>query len=246
MNNERGGILSKLFIIPVGVALMVGFFFLGYYVGNYQAKSKTKSELMPPLPDVVSQDLPKKDDFTFYKTLTDKNDKTVSINLKPEQASEEKTTEKKQTVVEEPKKKVEKKAVAVEAPKHKTPAPAPKVKQLEIKIEKEPAVAAKPKQTAAKQPTPLAKKEPAPTTSSNAKVRYTLQVASYPNKDGAEQDVKRLKQNGYAAFIVAADVPGKGVWYRVRLGSFSNKASAEKLQKDVQAKQGISSIVVME
>ena len=29
MKNERGGIISKLFIIPAGVALMVGFFFLG-------------------------------------------------------------------------------------------------------------------------------------------------------------------------------------------------------------------------
>jgi cell division protein FtsN len=223
---------------------MVGFFFLGYYVGKYQGKSTAKSELMPPLPDVVSQNLPKKDDFTFYKTLTDKNDKTVSINLKPEQAPEEKPAEKKQTTVEVPKKKIEKKVVAVETPKSKTAAPAPKEKQLEIKIEKEPTVAAKPKQAAAKPPQP--KKEPAPSASSTTKARYTLQVASYPDKDGAEHDVKRLKQSGYAAFIVAADVPGKGVWYRVRLGSFSNKASAEKLQKDVQAKQGIASIVVME
>ena len=244
MNNERGGIISKLFIIPVGVALMVGFFFLGYYVGKYQGTSTAKSELMPPLPDVVSQNLPKKDDFTFYKTLTDKNDKTVSINLKPEQAPEEKTTEKKQTAVEEPKKKIEKKSVVVETPKSKTAAPAPKEKQLEIKIEKEPSVATKPKQTVPKQPQP--KKEPVSSASSTPKARYTLQVASYPDKDGAEQDVKKLKQSGFAAFIVSADVPGKGVWYRVRLGSFSNKASAEKLQKDVQAKQGISSIVVME
>jgi|GEM_PF-610349 len=243
MNNERGGIISKLFVIPVGVALMVGFFFLGYYVGKYQGTSTAKSELMPPLPYVVSQNLPK-DDFTFYKTLTDKNDKTVSINLKPEQAPEEKPLEKKQTAVEEPKKKVEKKSIVVETPKSKTAAPAPKEKQLEIKIEKEPVVAAKPKQTAAKPPQP--KKEQVSSASSTPKVRYTLQVASYPDKDGAEHDVKKLKQSGFAAFIVAAEVPGKGVWYRVRLGSFSSKASAEKLQKDVQAKQGISSIVVME
>jgi cell division protein FtsN len=246
MNNERGGILSKLFIIPVGVALMVGFFFLGYYVGSYQGKSKSKSEIMPPLPDVVSQNLPKKDDFTFYKTLTDKNDKTVSINLNPEQAPAQQSVEKKQATVETPKKKEERKQVAVETPKPKTPAPAPKEKQLEIKIEKAPAVAAKPKQAASKQPTSQAKKEPAPTTSSSSKVRYTLQVASYPDRDGAEHDVKKLKQGGYAAFIVAAEVPGKGVWYRVRLGSFSNKASAEKLQKDVHAKQGISTILVVE
>jgi DedD protein len=246
MNNERGGILSKLFIIPVGVALMVGFFFLGYYVGNYQAKAKSKSELIPPLPDVVSENLPKKDDFTFYKTLTDKDNKTVSINLKPEPAPapEQKAAEKKPA--ETPKKTAEKKQTAAATPKQKTAAPPPKEKQLEITIEKEPAVAAKPKQTASKQPAPPAKKETASATSSSSRVRYTLQVASYPDKDGAEHDVKKLKQNGYAAFIVAAEVPGKGVWYRVRLGSFSNKSSAEKLQKDVHAKQGISTIIVVE
>src|SRR4030067_1471995 len=89
MNNERGGILSKLFAIPVGVALMVGFFFLGYYVGKYQSKSNSQLPNLPPLPDIVSQHLPKHDEYTFYKTLTDKEDKTVSLDLKPKQAAEE-------------------------------------------------------------------------------------------------------------------------------------------------------------
>jgi len=243
-NNERGGILSKLIIIPAGVALMVGFFFLGYYVGKYQSKSGTQNEVALPLPDVDANNPAKKEEFTFYKTLTDKKDKTVSIDLKPKAASEGNMPEKKQTVAE--------------APKSNIVQPLPKEKQLEIKIEKDTDSKTQPKQTASKQPQPQTtiktktqtttktKKEPVPAESSITKARYTIQLASYQEKEMAENDVKQMKRRGYAAFIIAAELPDKGMWYRVRLGSFSNKAAAEKLQKELQTKEGISPIVVTE
>jgi cell division septation protein DedD len=55
-----------------------------------------------------------------------------------------------------------------------------------------------------------------------------------------------MKTRGYAAFIVSSNLPDKGTWYRVRLGSFSNKAAAEKLLKQLQAKEGISSFITIE
>ncbi len=208
MGNERGGILFKLFMLPVLVALMIGFFFLGYYVGKYQSKSGAQNEILPPLPDIVSRNLPAKEEFTFYKTLLDKNDKTVSINLKPNSAPQEGKVEKKQPAAE-PQAKLQS-------------APAPKPAQL---------------------PT---KKETAQPSSAASKIKYTLQFASYQEKELADADVKKLKQRGYAAFIVAADVSGKGTWHRVRIGSFSNKGAAEKLQKEIKSKEGFTTIVVME
>lgn len=231
MNNERGGIISKLFIIPIGVALMVGFFFLGYYVGKYQSKPGKQSEFVPQLPEILSKNLPDKEEFTFYKTLTDK-DKTVSIDLKPHSGSEAGKPEKKPIIPETPKPAVVK--------------PAPKEKKLEITIEKDTSVPTQPKQTASKQTQTQQKKEPAVTASSTTAVRYTLQLASYQDKETADSDVKKMKKRGYAAFIVSAELPGKGMWHRVRLGSFSNKASAEKLQKEIRTKEGLSPIVVME
>ncbi len=230
MNNERGGIISKLFIIPIGVALMVGFFFLGYYVGKYQSKPGKQGEFIPQLPEIVSKNLPDKEEFTFYKTLTDKNDKTVSIDLKPRSGSEAGKPEKKPIIPETPKPAIVK--------------PAPKEKKLEITIEKDTSVPTQAKQTASKQQ--QTKKEPAPTASSTTLVRYTLQLASYQDKETADSDVKKMKKRGYAAFIVSAELPGKGMWHRVRLGSFSNKASAEKLQKEIRTKEGLSPIVVTE
>ncbi len=231
-NNERGGILSKLFIIPAGVALMLGFFFLGYYVGKYQSKGGSTAESLPPLPEVVSKNLPKPEEFTFYKTLTEKDNKTVSIDLKPKPPSSnsESKPERKETTV---------------APKEHEQ-PAVKEKGAEGKAEKKSVQAEGAKQTAPKQSQTPEKKTASVKQPASSKLRYTIQVSSHQEKQTAEDEVKRMKQNGFAAFIVASELPGKGTWYRVRLGSFTNRDAAEKLQKSVNAKVGISSIIVIE
>ena len=234
MNNQKGGIISKLFIIPAGVALMVGFFFLGYYVGKYQSKSGVQGEIMQPLPDVVSNKPPKQEEFTFYKTLTEKENKTVSIDLKPKSVAEEKQADKKQAVNE--------------VPVDKGEQTANKDKKIEIKAEKEKAVLP-PKQTAMKQSTPppvVVKKETTSTHGSSNKLHYTVQIAAYQEKEMAEEDVKKMKTRGYAAFIVSSTMPDKGTWYRVRLGSFPNKAAAEKLLRQLQSKEGITSFITIE
>jgi cell division septation protein DedD len=231
MNNERGGILSKMFVIPVGVALMVGFFFLGYYVGKYQSKSSSDVVVVPPLPD-IAKDIPKQEEFTFYKTLADKDNKTVSIDLKPKAANEKSNVEQKQVTSDEPK---------------KTAAPEPQKEiKIEMKDEKTVSPPVQKEPAAAKKQPVVAKKEPRTPSVPQSKVRYALQLASYQEREPAEDDVKKMKKQGYAAFVVTSQLPDKGTWYRVRLGSFSNKASAEKLQKELQAKAGVSPIIVTE
>ena len=231
-NNERGGILSKLFIIPAGVALMLGFFFLGYYVGKYQSKAGSTAESLPPLPEIVSKNLPKPEEFTFYKTLTEKDNKTVSIDLKPKPSSSN------------PENKPDNKETTVSPKEHVQPAV--KEKSAESRAEKKSVQPEPVKQTAVK-PSPAPEKKTASIKQpASSKLRYTIQVSSHQEKQAAEDEVIRMKQNGFAAFIVASELPGKGTWYRVRLGSFTNKDSAEKLQKTVNTKVGISSIIVIE
>jgi len=247
MNNQRGGILSKLFVIPLGVALMVGFFFLGYYVGKYQSKPNSPGPNLPPLPDIVSQHLPKHDEYTFYKTLTDKEDKTVSLDLKPKQAAEENSVVMKENGGEErqvaatPPKLGKKPEKPVEKKIEKRPEKKGE-KKIEIKIEKAPA--ALPRQTASTPPP--AKKEQAPATAPVVKTRFSLQIASYPEREMADEEVKKMKKRGYAAFVVTSDVPDKGTWYRVRLGSFSSKSAAEKLVNELRAKEGLSPFITVE
>jgi len=225
MNNERGGIISKIVLIPVALALMAGFFFLGYFVGKYQSKSGTLADAMPPMPEIISKNLPKQDEFTFYKTLTDKSDKTVSIDLKP-------------------------KSVAGETHVDKKPATDVKGAQQPQNDQKMEGSTDRDKASEAGQGAPKqqvsAKKETLSAQKPNSRLRYTLQIASYQEKGMAEDDIKKMKQRGYSAFMVTSDLQGKGTWYRVRLGSFSNKASAEKLQKELRAKEGISPFITIE
>jgi cell division protein FtsN len=229
-NDQRGGILSKIFIIPMGVALMVGFFFLGYYVGKYQSRPSTSTEIAPPLPDVSSNTGTKKEEFTFYKTLTDTHDKTVSIDLKAKPANSQNNMEKPQAKIDN--------SINVSGQS------VPQQKAIEIKINKDTSSPVKSKQAASKQLS-AEKKEPAKTDKGRT-ARYTVQTASYQDRGVAEDEVKQLKKKGYAAFVVASEIPGKGRWYRVRLGSFSNKEAAENLQKMIRSKEGFTPIITTE
>ncbi|MFA5072534.1 MAG: SPOR domain-containing protein [Nitrospirota bacterium] len=243
-NNERGGILSNLFIIPLGIALMVSFFFLGYYVGKYQCSPGSQGDLIPPLPEIAKK-LPSKEEFSFYKTLMDKSDKKVSIDLKPESkaVSDEGKEDKKQDKKTEVKDKQSVKKQDEATPK-KQAVSSPKEKKPEVKKQATSAPA-KPKQVAAKQPQTEVKKESQPV-AATAAGHYTLQLASYQDKKVAENEVKRIKQKGYPAYFVNAEIPNKGVWYRVRVGKYTTKEGAEKIQKKLQSKDGVSSLVVTE
>ncbi|MDZ4694212.1 MAG: SPOR domain-containing protein [Deltaproteobacteria bacterium] len=53
---------------------------------------------------------------------------------------------------------------------------------------------------------------------------FALQIGSF--QDRAEADAFMTKFVGESPYIVVSDIPDKGVWYRVRLGSFSNNADA--------------------
>jgi len=74
-----------------------------------------------------------------------------------------------------------------------------------------------------------APKVPDATSSTGA---FTLQLGASPNRDDAERQVSRLREKGYAPYIVTAEVPGKGTWYRVRMGSFPTKDAATRYLQD--------------
>ena len=103
-----------------------------------------------------------------------------------------------------------------------------------------------PKQQTEKAPAVAAKKEHPAAKTAAASVRYTIQTGSYSDRSMAEEEVRSLKRRGYAAFFVATNIPEKGTWYRVRIGSFANRESAERLANDLKAKEGVPAIVSKE
>jgi cell division septation protein DedD len=61
---------------------------------------------------------------------------------------------------------------------------------------------------------------------------FTLQLGASQNRDDAERMVSRLREKGYAPYITSADVPGKGTYYRVRMGSFPTREAAAHYLED--------------
>lgn len=72
---------------------------------------------------------------------------------------------------------------------------------------------------------------------------YSIQVGSYPNPDEAHTFVAYWKQKGYNAYLVSADIPNKGRWYRVRLGGFDTKEDADSYLHELQSKENIEAFV---
>ena len=80
---------------------------------------------------------------------------------------------------------------------------------------------------------------------SPATKRLVLQVASYSQEGKARLFRNTLMQEGYGkAVVVAAKIPGKGTWYRVRIVDIKDKQSAKLLQERLQKQKSIRSFIV--
>jgi len=59
----------------------------------------------------------------------------------------------------------------------------------------------------------------------------TIQVASFKDPNVADKMVEELKNKGFPAYRSIGKVPGKGLWYRVRIGHFGSKSEAGSMLK---------------
>ena len=73
--------------------------------------------------------------------------------------------------------------------------------------------------------------------------QLTIQVASLKDPKIADRMVARLKDKWYPAYRTVAEVPGKGTWYRVRIGSFKGKTDAEETLERLK-KDNISAVLL--
>lgn len=100
-----------------------------------------------------------------------------------------------------------------------------------------------------KSPTPAAKKAERTVSSSLPAVatsvvgKYTVQVASYATEPEARNHATRLKDKGFNAFYIPAEVNGK-TWYRVSIGRFDDQKAATAHRKEVLDSQAATSAIV--
>ncbi len=182
--------------------------------------------------------------LTFHKALTP---------TKPEKAAVE-TKKADKPVVEA--KKVEPKPQAAKAPSpapsmdesgdddDAAPAPKPEAK-VEAKAEpKKPepkkAEATKPALPAARPQVvqQAAAKKPDATAS-----HFTLQLSAFPDKADAEEFMRKIQAAGYKPFLVASEIPGKGVFFRVRVGDYGSRQAAVDAKAEFERKQRIIAYV---
>ena len=116
------------------------------------------------------------------------------------------------------------------AKKQVKPAPAPSQTKT--------AVPTKPVAKPAKAKPPLPK-QPAkalpPAKPIPSKGHFTIQVAAVKVLASAEKLVGDLRKKGYPAYQVRVTVPGKGAWYRVRVGAYDNRSAADQTLKKLSA-----------
>ncbi len=102
-------------------------------------------------------------------------------------------------------------------------------KKAIVAKKKKPIAETKKKIVEIKPPKPVQKKEVV-----GVSERYALQVASLKEVEHADMLVKKLKNKGYSAYYIAVSLPGKGVWYRVRVGPLKSKAKALAVLKNIK------------
>jgi DedD protein len=72
---------------------------------------------------------------------------------------------------------------------------------------------------------------------------FTLQLSSTQNREEADRFVAKLRDRGYAPYVLKAEVPGRGTWYRIRMGSFPTKEAAQRYLADFKRETQLQAFV---
>ena len=165
----------------------------------------------------------------------------------PEKVEPSKTV----AVVETPKPAPVAKAVAMAAAAEDKPVAAKPEPKAEAKIaeptgEPKAALSARAKVAELKEakPAPAAKPASIPTVAAGdtkGKGRFALQLSSFQDKSEAEAFAQKF--DGERPYLVVSEIPGKGTWYRVRVGDFASSKDAAVGKASFEKKHNVIAYV---
>jgi len=131
----------------------------------------------------------------------------------------------------------EQRALAQRAPVLKTAAPEPAKKEVPAPPATVDVAPARPEVPASDGPAALPEAPPDPG-------KFTVQLGASQDRGDAAHLAARAAGAGLKAYVAEARVPGKGIWYRVRVGAFADKESAERFRRDVERELRTSAVVM--
>lgn len=76
-----------------------------------------------------------------------------------------------------------------------------------------------------------------------AKRKFTLQVGSFQDKGEADTFFRQLENTSYKPYMVEAEIPGKGQYYRVRVGGFGTFDEAVEAKAQFEDSQHVIAYV---
>ncbi|MEI6092291.1 MAG: SPOR domain-containing protein [bacterium] len=77
------------------------------------------------------------------------------------------------------------------------------------------------------------------------KGKYTIQISSYQDELEAQQVAYKLYSSGFKlAYYMEAEIPNKGIWYRVGIGFFKKRESARIFAEMLKKQNKIDSYII--
>jgi cell division septation protein DedD len=73
---------------------------------------------------------------------------------------------------------------------------------------------------------------------------YQLQVSSFRTQTEADQFAAQLRARSHKAYVVEAHVPGRGTWYRVRIGPFPSQHAAASYRAGFEGREHVVPFIV--
>ena len=73
---------------------------------------------------------------------------------------------------------------------------------------------------------------------------YQLQVSSFRTQAEADTFSGQLRARGHKAYVVEAHVPGRGTWYRVRIGPFTSQHAAASYRSGFEGREHVVPFIV--
>lgn len=89
----------------------------------------------------------------------------------------------------------------------------------------------------------IARVERTPAQKPESKGPFTLQLSASQVREDADRFAAKVREKGYQVYVIQSEVPGRGRWYRVRLGKFPTREAAARYLRDFQRETHLSAFL---